>query len=102
MVLTFSGSNSQLYTYAIFAGMVFHAMIAAAVFVFRRPRPDAPRPYRTWGYPVVPALFIFACLLLIGNTLKESPVESLIGLGLVALGIPAYGGSGGGRRWGLR
>jgi APA family basic amino acid/polyamine antiporter len=39
---------------------------------------------------VVPALFILACLLLIGNTLKESPVESLLGLGLVALGIPAY------------
>src|SRR6185312_10123117 len=56
----------------------------------RRRRPDAPGPYRTWGYPVVPALFIFACLLLIGNTLKESPRESLIGLGLVVLGIPAY------------
>ena len=65
-------------------------MIAAAVFILRRRRPDLPRPYRTWGYPVVPALFILACLLLIGNTLKESPVESLLGLGLVALGLPAY------------
>ncbi|HYX24392.1 MAG TPA: amino acid permease [Thermoanaerobaculia bacterium] len=90
IVLTVSGSYSQLYTYVIFASVVFHAMTAAAVFVFRRRRPDAPRPYRTWGYPVVPALFIFACLLLIGNTLKESPVESLIGLGLVVLGVPAY------------
>ena len=90
LVLTLSGSYSQLYTYAIFAGIVFHVMIAAAVFVLRRTRPDAPRPYRTWGYPVVPALFILACLLLIGNTLKESPFESLAGLGLVALGLPAY------------
>ncbi len=90
LVLTFSGSYSQLYTYAIFAGLLFHLMIAASVFVFRRRRPDLPRPYRTWGYPVVPALFILACLLLIGNTLKESPVESLLGLGLVALGLPAY------------
>ncbi|HEX3554396.1 MAG TPA: amino acid permease [Thermoanaerobaculia bacterium] len=90
VVLTVSGSYSQLYTYVIFASVVFHAMTAAAVFVFRRRRPDAPRPYRTWGYPVVPALFIFACLLLIGNTLKESPVESLIGLGLVVLGVPTY------------
>ncbi len=65
-------------------------MIAASVFILRRRRPDLPRPYRTWGYPVVPALFILACLLLIGNTLKESPVESLLGLGLVALGLPAY------------
>lgn len=90
LVLTFSGTYSQLYTYVVFASVVFHAMIAYAVFVFRRRRPDHPRPYRTWGYPVVPALFILACLLLIGNTLKESPVESLLGLGLVALGLPAY------------
>ena len=89
-VLTLSGSYSQLYTYAIFASIVFHAMTAAAVFLFRRRLPDAPRPYRTWGYPVVPILFIIACLLLIGNTLLESPVESLIGLGIVALGLPAY------------
>lgn len=90
LVLTFSGSYSQLYTYVIFASVIFHAMIAAAVFILRRRRPDLPRPYRTWGYPVVPALFILSCLLLIGNTLKESPVESLLGLGLVALGLPAY------------
>jgi basic amino acid/polyamine antiporter, APA family len=90
VVLTVSGTYSQLYTYVIFASVVFHAMTAAAVFVFRRRLPDAPRPYRTWGYPVVPALFILACLLLIANTLKESPVESLVGLGIVALGVPAY------------
>jgi APA family basic amino acid/polyamine antiporter len=90
LILTFSGTYSQLYTYVVFASVVFHAMTAAAVFVFRVRRPDHPRPYRTWGYPLVPALFILACLLLIGNTLKESPVESLIGLGLVALGLPAY------------
>lgn len=90
VVLTLSGTYSQLYTYVIFASVVFHAMTAAAVFVFRRRLPDYPRPYRTWGYPLVPALFILACLLLIGNTLKESPVESLAGLGIVALGLPAY------------
>ncbi len=90
IVLTLSGTYSQLYTYAVFASIFFHAMTAAAVFLFRRRLPDAPRPYRTWGYPVVPILFILACLLLIGNTLVESPVESLIGLGIVALGLPAY------------
>ncbi|HEY9422823.1 MAG TPA: amino acid permease [Thermoanaerobaculia bacterium] len=90
LILTFSGTYSQLYTYVVFASVVFHAMTAAAVFVLRRRQPDTPRPYRTWGYPLVPALFILACLLLIGNTLKESPVESLLGLGLVALGLPAY------------
>src|SRR6185295_3008566 len=81
VVLTVSGTYSQLYTYVVFA---------SAVFVFRRRRPEAPRPYRTWGYPVVPALFILACLLLIWNTLQASPRESVIGLVLVALGLPAY------------
>jgi APA family basic amino acid/polyamine antiporter len=60
------------------------------VIVLRRRRPDLPRPYRTWGYPVVPLLFIGACLLLIGNTLVEKPVESLLGTGIVLLGGPAY------------
>jgi APA family basic amino acid/polyamine antiporter len=90
MLLALSGSYSQLYTYAVFAALVFNAMPAAAVFVLRRTRPDHPRPYRAWGYPVVPMLFILASLLLIGNTLKASPVESFAGLGLVALGLPAY------------
>jgi APA family basic amino acid/polyamine antiporter len=90
VLLTVSGTYEQLYTYVVFSSVVFHAATAAAVFVFRRRLPDAPRPYRTWGYPVVPALFILACLLLIGNTLFEKPVESLLGLGLLALGVPAF------------
>jgi len=48
------------------------------------------RPYRAWGYPWVPGLFILASVLLVGNTLFEKPVESLLGLGLVFLGVPAY------------
>lgn len=90
VILTLSGTYEQLYTYVIFASVVFHAAAGIAVFLLRRRRPDAERPYRTWGYPVVPALFVLACLLLIGNTLYKKPVESLWGLGLVALGLPAY------------
>ena len=74
----------------VFAGTVFHAATGAAVFTLRATRPELPRPYRTWGYPVVPALFILGCMLLVFNTLVEKPVESLWGLGLVALGLPAY------------
>ena len=70
--------------------MVFHAAAATAVFVLRRRRPVVAVAYRTWGYPVVPALFVLACLLLVGNTLVQRPVESLWGLALVALGLPAY------------
>jgi APA family basic amino acid/polyamine antiporter len=90
LFLTFSGTYDQLYTYVVFAAVLFHAGIGSAVFVLRRRRPDLPRPYRAWGYPVVPALFVLSCLLIIANTLAEKPLESLLGLGLVALGLPAY------------
>jgi basic amino acid/polyamine antiporter, APA family len=90
LVLTVSGTYEQLYTYVVFAAIVFHVAAGAAVFVLRRKRPDAPRPYRAWGYPWVPGLFIAATLVLVANTLWEKPVESLWGLGLVALGLPAY------------
>jgi basic amino acid/polyamine antiporter, APA family len=89
-LLTLSGTFSQLYTYAIFAATLFHVATGAAVFVLRRTRPGLARPYRVWGYPVVPGLFILACGLLVANTLSERPLESLWGLGLVALGLPAY------------
>ncbi len=90
LVLTLSGTYEQLYTYVVFAAVLFHVATGAAVFVLRRQRPDLPRPYRVWGYPVVPALFVAASLILVVNTLIEKPVESLLGLGLVAAGIPAY------------
>jgi len=90
IVLTLSGTYDQLYTYVVFAGVVFHTATGAAVFVLRRDRPSAPRAYRVWGYPVVPALFILASLILVANTLHERPAESILGLVLVALGIPAY------------
>ena len=89
-VLVFSGTYEQLYTYAVFAAFVFHAATAVAVLVLRRTRPDAPRPYRTWGYPWVPIAFVVTSVAFVGNTLVERPRESLLGLGLVALGLPAY------------
>jgi APA family basic amino acid/polyamine antiporter len=90
IVLTVSGTYDQLFTYVVFAALLFHVATGAAVFVLRHTRPDAPRPYRVWGYPVVPVLFILASLLLVGNTLLERPRESVLGLVLVALGVPAY------------
>lgn len=87
---TFSGTYEQLYTYVVFALFLFHAATGAAVFVLRRTRPDAPRPYRTWGYPLVPLVFIATSLAFVVNTLVEKPVESGIGLAIVALGVPAY------------
>jgi APA family basic amino acid/polyamine antiporter len=89
-VLTFSGKYDQLYTYVMFVGLACHTATGAAVFVLRRTRPDAPRPYRTWGYPLVPLAFILSSLFLVLNTLMEKPAESMVGAGLVALGLPAY------------
>ncbi len=91
-VLTLSGTYDQLYTYVVFAGVLFHTATGAAVFALRRTRPDAPRPYRVWGYPVVPAMFILSSLVLVGNTLRERPRESILGLVFVALGVVAYWG----------
>lgn len=89
-VLILSGSFDQLTDFAIFAFWLFYGMTAAAVFVFRWREPDTPRPYRTWGYPVVPAVFVLVTITLIGFTIKNAPLQSLIGLVIIALGLPVY------------
>jgi APA family basic amino acid/polyamine antiporter len=85
-----SGWYDQLYTFVIFGSWILYLMTAASVFVLRRKRPDLPRPYRVVGYPVVPVLFVLVALLLLANTLQKSPRESLMGLALMALGVPFY------------
>jgi APA family basic amino acid/polyamine antiporter len=90
VVLALSGTYEQLYTYVIFAGLLFHVATAGAVIVLRRNRPGLERPYRVFGYPWVPMLFILGSFLLLANTLVEKPVESLIGLFFIAAGLPAY------------
>jgi len=89
-VLAFTGSYEQLGTYVIFAVFMFHAATGVAVIVLRRTRPDQPRPYRTWGYPWTPIVFILCALAFVINTVTERPVESIWGILLVALGLPAY------------
>jgi APA family basic amino acid/polyamine antiporter len=90
MLLAFSGSYEQLYTYVTFAVMLFHAATGVAVMVLRRRMPDAERPYRVWGYPWVPLVFVVSSVALVLNTLVEKPRESAVGLGLLVLGVPAY------------
>ena len=90
IALTFSGTYEQLYTYVVFAMFLFHAATGAAVIVLRRTRPGLPRPYRAWGYPVVPCVFILTAMAFVANTLLERPTESLWGLVLLLLGLPAY------------
>ncbi len=68
----------------------FYALGVAAVFVLRRRRPDLERPYRTWGYPVVPALFLLGSVFLLGNYLVSQPLTFSVDVGLIAVGIPVY------------
>jgi APA family basic amino acid/polyamine antiporter len=88
--LVLSGRYSQLYTYVIFASVILYGMATAAVIVLRFKRPDLPRPYRTLGYPFVPVVFVLGISCLVISTLLKSPRESLMGLGLVSLGLPFY------------
>jgi APA family basic amino acid/polyamine antiporter len=89
-VLTLFGNYEQLFTYVTFGAVAFNTLGVTAIFRLRRLRPDAPRPYRTWGYPVVPALFVLGSLGLVASTFLQRPVESLLGLLLIAAGLPAY------------
>jgi len=88
--LCLSGTYTQLITFVIFAAVVFYALAGASVIVLRRRHPDWPRPYRTWGYPFTPVLYVSVCSIVLLNTLLEQPVESGCGLLILALGLPAY------------
>jgi APA family basic amino acid/polyamine antiporter len=89
-LLALSGTYEQLFTYVMFASILFSVAAGVALFRLRSTMPDRPRPYRTWGYPFVPLVFIAGSAAFVLNTLFERPVESLAGLGLLALGLPAY------------
>jgi len=89
-LLVLSGRYDQLFTYVIFASVILYGMATASVIVLRFKRPDMPRPYRTLGYPFVPILFVAAIASLVVSTLIKSPRESLMGLGIIALGVPFY------------
>jgi APA family basic amino acid/polyamine antiporter len=90
VVLVLSGSYDVITDYAIFAVLIFVALATASVFVFRRRNPDAERSYRTWGYPVVPVLFLLVATWILVNTLMTTPGRALAGIGLMALGLPFY------------
>jgi APA family basic amino acid/polyamine antiporter len=85
-----SGRYSDLYNAVIFPSWILYGMTAAAVLVLRKRRPDMARPYRTWGYPWVPLVFVGVTLLLLYRTLISAPRASGIGLVVIALGAPFY------------
>ena len=89
-VLVLSGTFDQLTDMIIFAVFFFYGATSLGVFILRRKMPDAPRPYKVWGYPIVPALFIVFCLILFCNTFITRPREAFIGLTLIFSGVPVY------------
>ena len=84
------GRFQQLFELAIFAEWLFYMITATTVFVYRRRAPDLPRPYRVWGYPILPALFIAAAALLLVYSYAENWKSSLIGTGIILCGVPLY------------
>ncbi len=91
VLLLFAGNFRQLFSLAIFAEWLFYLVSTTTVFVLRQREPDAPRPYRTWGYPMVPAMFVAAAAVLLYYTFTENIRNSVWGLGVIAAGVPIYG-----------
>lgn len=90
VLLVFWGTFSELISYVVFTDWIFFGLAAAGVFVLRRKEPDAARPYRTFGYPITPIIFITVASWFVLNTSVEQPKQALVGLSFLALGVPVY------------
>jgi basic amino acid/polyamine antiporter, APA family len=89
-VLAATGTFEQLLTYVVFTGWIFYGFGAAAIFVYRRREPNAPRAYRVPGYPVTPLVFVLSAAALVANTIVAEPRRAFVGLGLLVSGVPVY------------
>lgn len=90
LLFIYTASFEQVMVYAAFTLMLLTSLTVAGVYVLRVRQPDLPRPYRTWGYPVTPAVFLLANLWIMFFVAKDRPVESLVGLVLIAAGAAVY------------
>ncbi|PYL02106.1 MAG: amino acid transporter [Verrucomicrobia bacterium] len=88
--VTYGNVYNQLLEYIISADLLFYVLMVAAVMLLRRKRPDAERPYRTWGYPIVPVISILLAGLLTVDLACLAPTTSGIGMLIVLTGVPAY------------
>jgi len=89
-ILTLSGTYSELLDYVIFAQLMFYVLTVSAVFILRRRLPDAPRPYRAWGYPIVPALYVVAACAIMIDLLILKPGSTWPGLLIALSSVPIY------------
>jgi APA family basic amino acid/polyamine antiporter len=89
-LLVLTGSYETLYTYSIVAAWILYTMAVAAVFVLRRKMPDAERPYKMWGYPWTPWLFVLVSAWFIFNSFVSQPQPSIMAFLVIASGVAAY------------
>ena len=89
-ILCLSGRYGDLLDYVIFAVLVFYVLTIVGLFVLRRTQPDTPRPYKAFGYPVLPGLYIVMAVWICGVLLRYKPQYTWPGLILVLLGVPVY------------
>jgi APA family basic amino acid/polyamine antiporter len=89
-VLALSGSYDTLTDSVIFVSWAFYGLSMSSLFVFRRTLPDAPRPYRALGYPLVPLIFLVVTTALLVNTFIAAPRQALEGVGVLLAGLPFY------------
>jgi APA family basic amino acid/polyamine antiporter len=89
-VLVLSGTLSQLVSYTGFAIVLFSGIAVAGVFVLRYRHPDEPRPYRAWGYPISPAIFVVAAVAMLVNEIWARPGPALAGVAVILAGVPLY------------
>jgi len=89
-LLTLTGTYSELLDYVIFAVVLFYILTIAGIFRLRRKRPEAPRPCRAWGYPVLPLLYIAFASFVEWALLTHKTLRSIAGLSIVAIGLPVY------------
>jgi len=90
IILSLSGTFEQLFTYVVFGQWIFFGLTVAAVIILRKKRPDLPRPYKTWGYPVTPVIFILAAFYIAVSALINQFWNAMAGLGIIVLGLPFY------------
>lgn len=90
VLVLFAGTFQQLFSLTLFAEWLFYMLGTAAVFVFRFREPDVPRPYKTWGYPVVPSLFIAASAVLLYYSFMANWHNSVAGVLVILAGIPVF------------
>ena len=89
-LMALTGTFEELTNLFIFAGWIFYGLAVVALFRLRKTEPEMPRPYRCWGYPWVPGIFVAGALALTVSILVQRPGRSLIGLLLIAAGVPFY------------